>query len=126
MGSVSESVRMKISSGVKPKEAIASSLAQARRFKKMSDGGMIEEEPPRTIGMLQEEANPPLDEVANPQSQDRAESLAHALRGMADDMSPGYAMGGLVEEKPSEGPIGLSDVAMKAIEMKKKNRKFIP
>lgn len=114
MKRVSEKMRM----GMKPRQAIASALAERRLAQggmvmpdktkprpnpinypvgaSLHDGGMVEEEEEemshgtRPIGELQEQADMDPASVANPSE------LAHALREME------YAMGGLVQAGPKE------------------------
>lgn len=95
---VSSNIKEMVRSGHKPKSAIAASLASARKYKKMYDGGMVdddldqEHERGLTSLMIQGDQPP----IANPEEMDMQKKLAMNLH-KEEESEEYYAMGGLVE-----------------------------
>lgn len=139
-----------VKQGYKPKQAIAKSIAMDRKAKKMSFGGMVdddldaEHERSLTELMIQGDQTP----VANPEVLEAQQMLASNLHKESEDEEY-YAMGGLVQgdtsddepvgNKPSEdmsstteepmdkkhlSPMLVGPEAMAVLMEKKKNRKF--
>ncbi len=145
---MSERIHKLVKAGHKPKDAISSSLAAAYKAKKMADGGMVEEgdydldeEHERGLFDLMKQGDQ--SPVMNPEVQSEEKKLAMML--MKHDEAMEYSMGGLVQDgpagdepvgtKPSENmashiedvhvkPMSLTEEAIKALEMKKKKRRF--
>lgn len=143
---VSGNVRELVSSGYKPKQAVAIALSQSRKFKKMAEGGMVEEgdmEIPRDLYELNADSQQP-ETVANPEEHDESMRFADALRKEAESRDGSMAMmadGGLVEDdmdmeetepemQPSPAPEDtvrapdVTDEAMQAIADRKKRRRY--
>lgn len=113
---VSGNIKELVKSGYKPKQAVAISLAKKRKFKKMSEGGMVKEEDPyeqsqkgmRPVnmdggGLVDKEKQPPV-------TQSTFEQFQKGFRGENKKYKGGmmgYAEGGEVEpdldEDPNEG-----------------------
>lgn len=133
---VGSNIREMMKSGRSRNESIAASLSSARKYKKMADGGMVEDddqdEPEvpmyaeggmvdtdpedynRSMTELQLEARSYPNEVANPETHEQDAEFAKALRRKAQ-MEMGaegsnFADGGLVE------PEHLSDMGNKPME----------
>lgn len=159
---VSSNIKELVKSGYKPKQAIAISLSNQRKYKKMADGGLVkegeynlDEEHETNIPehMIQGDQPP----VANPAIEDQEKQLAANLHAESEK-NEFYYVGGLVEpesgdeeplvahdgleddyktdepaavehsqispEVPQFKPSPLSEEAKKALELKKKSRKF--
>lgn len=111
---VSSNIKELISSGRKPKQAVAIALANKRKYQKMAEGGMarmdldddsdvdsdLDENAERSIDDIAQMGKFQENEVASPMAQDREEALAKALWSKQEEDEPeGYAMGGLVEDE---------------------------
>jgi hypothetical protein len=147
---VGSNIKELVRSGRKQKQAVAIALANARKYKKMADGGYVDMDDDADVdsdlatgadrSMLELQdmgANHP-DEIANPESHSHEQMLAEKLH----EESEGYAMGGLVEEADEGEEVGpeptseasaqhavehsvdLSSEAKKAIEERRKRRRF--
>ncbi len=134
---VAQNIKEMIKSGHKPKQAIAAALANQRKYKNMAEGGAVEgdydldeeHETNITEHMIQGDQPP----VANPEIMDEEKALAMRLHEASEAME--YSQGGLVEPMSGdETPVvnhaqenadpSLSEEARKAIEYKKKMRRF--
>lgn len=144
---VGSNIKELVGSGYKTKQAIAIALSKSRKYKKMAEGGMVEEgyEEDDTPYMGLAEANlnsQPTKDVSNPEELAESKAFAEALRkkAMTEEMDvEEFAAGGevqgtedvLTEEPlkmeptpPSSSSDALSEEAMKAIMEKKKNRRY--
>lgn len=143
---ISGNVRELVKAGHEPKQAVAIALSSARKSKKMAMGGSVmdeTEEMPRALAELQADGDMPPEAVAGPSEQMEDRAFAEALRHKAEmEMAPSnMAMGGLVveegdnedESKPTQEQVStpaepmssmVSPDAMKAIEEKKKRRRY--
>lgn len=159
---VSHNIKKLVSEGYKPKQAVAISLSNQRKYKKMAEGGYVEgsegdldQEHERNLAELMIQGDQP--PIANPEEMDAEMMLAKNLHKESEKMEY-YSMGGLVEgmsgdEKPEvhSGPMeeapmsdenrranlghsviegapqvgGLSEDAKKALEHKKKMRRYM-
>lgn len=158
---VSKNIKELIGSGRDPKQAIAIALSSARKYKKMADGGMVDddeglessddESAVRSIAELQDEADMNPSHVASPEEEDHSRMLAKALYDKSEEAEM-MSDGGMVEEPhgtdepdeakvaeteepvsvmpkgpgaKSEAPMSeLSQLALKALEEKKRSRRF--
>lgn len=120
---VSGNIKELMGSGRPQKQSIAIALTNARKYKKMADGGMVSEDmdeglgttdadqAERSLNQIRIEGEYHPAEVMNPEHQDHDQMLARALykKGEEEEMM-NYAMGGLVQaekgmplgNKPSE------------------------
>lgn len=114
---VSYNIKEMMKAGHPQKQAIAAALASARKYKKMSEGGMVsndmdddvlsdnDENAMRTLGEIQAMGEYRPGEVANPHEQDEERELAMNLYKKSEEAEMGYAMGGLVEPE-MDSPVG--------------------
>lgn len=121
-----KNIQEMIEAGHDPKQAVAASYANQRKYKKMSDGGMAEEEhienetsdPHRGVFELQESSHMP-DFLSEEPEYDKM--VADALREKQN-----YSMGGMVgssegpEEEVSMPESAFAKKAKEAIEKRKK------
>lgn len=119
---VSKNIHEMVRAGHKPRQAIAAALANARKYKKMAEGGMVEpedemldkgpEDYQRTLGQISRDGDYHPQDVANPAEMDEDADIAAALRrqvrgDLGLDGEAHFAMGGLVVAGPEEdSPVG--------------------
>jgi hypothetical protein len=96
---IAKNIHEMVKAGHKPKEAIAASLASARKYKKMSEGGLVDND-------MDDDHRNEYDlnkvgqqmDVENPEAQSEHQSLAMALMKHDDDLQDSsYAYGGIAE-----------------------------
>lgn len=138
---VRQNVREMISAGHAPKQAIAAALSNARKYKKMADGGMVDmdddegmgtdnsEGAERSLGELNEQGAYHPEQVASPEQEEFSSHLAKALYKKSEEEGMmKYADGGLVEgdtydnmevaNKPSEDMMDSTEEPMSDEPMK--------
>jgi hypothetical protein len=137
---INSKIKEMVKAGHPVKHAIAASLASARKYQKMSDGGMVDndldDEHERGLSELMEQGDQ--GPVSSPSEESMRMDLASALHKKSEDEEfDGFSMGGLVEgdndsmegAKPSEmmpAMMGdsLSEEAKAALMLKKQKRRF--
>jgi hypothetical protein len=125
----SSNIKELVRSGHEPKQAVAIALAEKRKYKKMAEGGIIEDEDSDEdlysgIPALQREAiDSP--EIMNPVELEEANGFAEALRrnNMDKFFVENYAKGGFVEDMSGEEE-PEEDLLKAALEENKKKRRF--
>lgn len=123
---VKKNIMEMISAGHDPKQAVAASLSSARKYKKMADGGLVDddeglgsndnESAVRSIAELQDQADMNPSHVENPEEESHARMLAKALYEKSEDMEM-MSDGGEVEgmdgdEMPDEHMASSMDEPM--------------
>lgn len=121
MSDIKSRIQDKVRKGMKPKMAIAKSLAEDFKAKKMAEGGMVED-PASDEGEAGEPVNPErVDDEGLSENvmieQKLAESLQSAKYRANDDSTP--------EESEEEDAPAISSDMMDAIARKLKSRKYI-
>ena len=126
-----------VKSGKEPKEAVAIALSSARKYKKMSAGGEVDSDDidmvddddttdstdTRSLTELNKDADYYPEDIANPREQEEHLEFAKKLHEEGKKvMSPEVHMaeGGPIPPQDVE----LSEEAKKALEEKKKSRRF--
>lgn len=108
---VSSNIKEMIAAGHDPKQAVAASLANARKYKKMADGGMVDfdnddnertnnaENAQRSLSEIQAQGRSLPQDVENPEMEAHDDKLAKALYDKAEEEEmSAFSAGGLVEE----------------------------
>lgn len=135
---ISHNIKEMIKAGHPQKQAIAASLANARKYKKMADGGMVvsedmdeglgttdSQDAERSLNQIRIEGDYHPETIANPEHEEHDKMLARALykKGEEDEIL-NLAMGGLVQpehdmdmgNKPSEEMQGETSEPMSELE----------
>lgn len=112
-------VREMMRAGHPKMKAVAAAMASARKYKKMSDGGLVgddldegsssdfDENASTTLGERNILGMTHPNDVENPEMQDAQRSLAKALfQKSEEEEMQGYAMGGLVQPDHSDELLG--------------------
>lgn len=112
-------VREMMRAGHPKMQAVAAAMASSRKYKKMSDGGLVGDDMDEGAGSdFDENASTTLGErnilgmthpnsVESPEMQDAQKHLAKALfQKSEEEEMQGYAMGGLVQPEYSDEPLG--------------------
>lgn len=129
---IQQNIKEMISAGHDPKQAVAASLATARKYKKMAMGGMVDadddadegtnntEDSQRSLGEIQAQGRSLPQEVENPEMEMHADKLAKALYDKAQENEMmAFSKGGLVEDmdtdegtKPSMDMVAMTEEPM--------------
>jgi hypothetical protein len=133
---VSDNIKEMMKAGHPQKQAIAAALTMARKYKKMSEGGMVDPDYDEDVSSdFEDNAVRGLNEIrvegkfqenvnASPKAESDEQMLARALHKKAEkDEMASYAMGGLVEgpkdvgtEEPDENMVEETSEPMSELE----------
>lgn len=107
---ISQNIKEMVAAGHDPKQAVAASLAHARKYRKMAEGGMVDfdddldegtnntEDAQRSLGELQAQGRSMPQDVENPEMEEHDDHLAKALYDKSQSTDAlMFAEGGLVE-----------------------------